>query len=375
MIYNTFKNLKISALGMGTMRLPSKEKYQDIDVEATKELVAYAMSHGVNYYDTAWVYHGGTAEGVIGEVLKDYPRDSFYLATKFPGFNLENMDKVEEIFEKQLERCQVDYFDFYLFHNLCEANVDAYLDPKYGIFDYLMEQKKNGRIRHLGFSTHGSLATIEKFLNAYGEHMEFAQIQLNWFDWDYQNAKNKLKMLRDRGIPVFVMEPVRGGKLAKLEDEYEAKLKSFRPGETIPAWAFRFLQCIPEITVTLSGMSNLDQLKDNLKTYEEKIPLSAEETDTLLSIANDMITKTALHCTKCQYCEPHCPMSLDIPGIIEIYNEHAYKDSGNIPEASISDREDENKPSACIGCRACEEVCPQGIKVSEMMTDFMKRLK
>ncbi len=375
MIYNTFKDLKISALGMGTMRLPYIDDYPNIDIEATKKLVAHAMAHGINYYDTAWVYHRGNAEGVIGEVLHDYPRDSFYLATKFPGFNLENMSKVEEIFEKQLERCKVDYFDFYLFHNLCESNVDAYLDPKYGILDYLLKQKENGRIRYLGFSTHGSAATNERFLNAYGKYMDFAQIQFNWFDWEYQNAKNKLQMLRERGIPVFVMEPVRGGKLAKLDDTYEAKLKSLRPNESVPAWSFRFLQSIPEITVTLSGMSNLEQLKDNLKTFEAKNPLSPEEADTLFSIAKDMIDNTALHCTKCQYCEPHCPMSLDIPGIIELYNEHAYKDGGVIPADVMSDREDKKKPSACIGCRACEEVCPQGIKISEMMSDFMKRVK
>ena len=143
-----------------------------IDVDAVKEMVAYAMKHGINYYDTAWGYHGGNSEIVMGEVLKEYPRDSFYLATKFPGFNLENMQKVEEIFEKQLEKCQTTYFDFYLFHNVTESNIDGYLDEKYGIFEYLMKQKEKGRIRHLGFSTHGSLETMERFLKAYGKDLE-----------------------------------------------------------------------------------------------------------------------------------------------------------------------------------------------------------
>lgn len=376
MIYNTFKNLKISALGMGTMRLPLINGDNSIiDVEATKELIAYAMSHGINYYDTAWVYHGKNSERVIGEILKAYPRDSFYLATKFPGFNLDNMDKVEEIFEDQIKKCQVDYFDFYLFHNLCEGNVNAYLDPKYGIFDYLMKQKQNGRIRHLGFSTHGSLATIERFLNAYGDHMEFAQIQLNWLDWDFQNAKAKLALLRERNIPVFIMEPVRGGKLAKLDEEHEAKLKALRPDESIPAWAFRFLQSIDTVAVTLSGMSNLDQMKDNLATYEFAKPLSDIEKDTLLSIAAEMTAKTALPCTKCQYCTPHCPMSLDIPGIIELYNEHVYTGGGFIAPMALSGWKEEKKPSACLGCRECEALCPQGIKIGEMMSDFVKRLK
>ncbi len=375
MIYNKFQDLNISALGMGTMRLPTKEKYTDIDTDALKELIAYAMEHGVNYYDTAWGYHGGNSELAIGEALKAYPRESFYLATKFPGYDLNNIDNVEEIFEKQLEKCQVDYFDFYLFHNLCEMNVNQYLDPQYRIFDYLVKQKKNGKIRHLGFSTHGSLATIEKFLNAYGEHMEFGQIQLNWLDWDFQNAKAKLELLRKRNIPIFVMEPVRGGKLAALEEEYEKKLKALRPDESISAWAFRFLQSIPDITVTLSGMSNLDQLKDNLKTYEHSTPLTESELDTLLSIASEMTAKTALPCTKCQYCMPHCPMELDIPSIIELYNEHVYTSGGFIVPMRLSGWKDEKKPSACIGCRACEDVCPQGIKISEMMSDFTVRLK
>ena len=375
MIYNKFQNLNISALGMGTMRLPTKEKSSDVDIDATKELVAYAMAHGVNYYDTAWGYHSGNSEIAMGEALKSYPRESFYLATKFPGYSLDNIDKVEEIFEKQLEKCQVDYFDFYLFHNLCEMNVNQYLDPKYRIFDYLMKQKKNGRIRHLGFSTHGSLATIEKFLNAYGEYMEFGQIQLNWLDWDFQNAKAKLELLRGRNIPVFVMEPVRGGKLAVLEAKYEEKLKNLRPNESIPAWAFRFLQSIPDITVTLSGMSNLDQLKDNIKTYEQENPLTENEFNTLLSIASEMTAKTTLPCTKCQYCIPHCVRELDIPSIIELYNEHAYTGGGFIAPMTLSGWTEDKKPSACIGCRSCEEVCPQGIKISEMMSDFVARLK
>lgn len=375
MIYNKFQDLNISALGMGTMRLPTKEKNSDVDIDTTNELVAYAMAHGVNYYDTAWGYHSGNSELAMGEALKSYPRESFYLATKFPGYSLDNIDKVEEIFEKQLEKCQVDYFDFYLFHNLCEMNVNQYLDPKYRIFDYLMRQKKNGRIRHLGFSTHGSLATIEKFLNAYGEYMEFGQIQLNWLDWDFQNAKAKLELLRGRNIPVFVMEPVRGGKLAVLEAKYEEKLRTLRPNESIPAWAFRFLQSIPDITVTLSGMSNLEQLKDNIKTYEQENPLTENEFNTLLSIASEMTAKTTLPCTKCQYCIPHCVRELDIPSIIELYNEHAYTSGGFIAPMTLSGWTEDKKPSACIGCRSCEEVCPQGIKISEMMSYFVTRLK
>lgn len=230
MIYKDFQNLKLSALGMGAMRLPVIDGDDSrIDEAAAKEMVAYAMEQGVNYYDTAWGYHDGNSELVMGRALKEYPRDSFYLATKFPGYDLSNMDKVEEIFEKQLEKCQVEYFDFYLFHNVCEMNIDAYLDEKYGIYDYLMKQKENGRIRHLGFSAHGSYDVMKRFLEKYGKSMEFCQIQLNYLDWSFQDAKAKVELLKKYNIPVWVMEPLRGGRLANLTEEEEAKLKAMRP--------------------------------------------------------------------------------------------------------------------------------------------------
>ncbi|MEE3399741.1 MAG: aldo/keto reductase, partial [Eubacterium sp.] len=220
MVYKSFQDLKLSALGMGNMRLPViGGKDSEIDVEASREMIKYCMDAGVNYYDTAYGYHGGQSEIVVGQLLKDYPRDSFYLASKFPGYDLSNMPKVKEIFEDQLRKCQVDYFDFYLFHNVCEMNVDAYLDPQYGIYDYLMEQKKAGRIKHLGFSCHGDLDCMQKFLDAYGKDMEFCQIELNYFDYSFQDAKGKVELLNGLNIPIWVMEPVRGGQLATLSDE------------------------------------------------------------------------------------------------------------------------------------------------------------
>ena len=234
MLYKDFKGVKLSSLGLGTMRLPNKGVDSDVpvDEEETAKMVDYAIKNGINYFDTAWGYHNGESEKVIGKVLSKYQRDSFYLATKFPGYDLSNMDKVEEIFEKQLEKCQVDYFDFYLFHNVNDKNIDAYLDPKYGIYDYLMKQKENGRIKHLGFSIHGDFDILKRFLNAYGEHMEFCQIQLNYLDYDFQDAKAKVELLNEYNIPIWVMEPLRGGKLAKLPDEQESKLKAFKGFKT-----------------------------------------------------------------------------------------------------------------------------------------------
>ena len=363
-------------LGMGTMRLPVVDGDDTkIDEAAAAEMVAYAMEHGINYYDTAWGYHSGNSELVMGKILSGYPREKFYLATKFPGYDLSNMDKVEEIFEKQLEKCRVDYFDFYLFHNVCEMNIDAYLNEKYGIYDYLVKQKENGRIRHLGFSAHGSYDVMKRFLDAYGEKMEFCQIQLNYLDWTFQDAKAKVELLKEHGIPVWVMEPLRGGRLASLPAEHEETLKALRPDENIPAWAFRFLQSIPGVTMILSGMSNYDQMKDNIHTFETDRPLDTKEMDALLAIADKMLSKRTLPCTACHYCTPHCPQELDIPSLLALYNEHIFTEGGFLAPMALSALPEEKRPTACIGCRSCEAVCPQQIKISEAMADFAEKLK
>ena len=375
MIYREFQGEKLSALGMGAMRLPVVDGDDArIDEAAATAMVDYAMAHGVNYYDTAWGYHNGNSELVMGRALARYPRESYFLADKFPGYDLSNMDKVESIFEKQLEKCGVEYFDFYLFHNVCEMNIDAYLDPKYGIFDYLTAQKKAGRIRHLGFSAHGSYAVMKRFLEAYGSEMEFCQIQLNYLDWKFQGAKEKLELLQAYNIPVWVMEPLRGGKLASLAPADEEKLQALRPQEGIPAWAFRFLQSIPAVTVTLSGMSNMEQMQANIRTYETEQPLNENEMQTLLNIADAMVGKIALPCTACHYCVSHCPQGLDIPNLLALYNEHCFTDGGFIAPMALSAVPEDKRPNSCIGCRSCEAVCPQQIRISEAMADFARKL-
>ena len=375
MIYRDFQDVKLSALGMGAMRLPVVDGDDSkIDEAAAFAMVDEAMARGVNYYDTAWGYHNGNSELVMGKALARHPREKFYPATKFPGYDLSNMGKVEEIFEKQLEKCQVEYFDFYLFHNVCEMNIDAYLDPKYGTYDYLLAQKKNGRIRHLGFSAHGDYDVMKRFLEAYGKDMEFCQIQLNYLDWDFQDAKRKVELLNQWNIPVWVMEPLRGGKLASLAPEDEAKLKALRPDEGIPAWAFRYLQSIPGVVVTLSGMSNMEQMKENIATFETDKPLNETELETLHAIAQGMVKKIVLPCTACHYCTSHCPQGLDIPNLLSLYNEHCFTQGGFIAPMALSAIPADKQPSACIGCRSCEAVCPQGIKISEAMADFTAKL-
>ena len=376
MIYNEFQGMKLSALGMGNMRLPVIDGNDSrIDVDKAREMIAYCMEHGINYYDTAYGYHGGNSELVVGELLYSYPRESFYLASKFPGYDLSNMPKVKEIFEEQLKKCRVDYFDFYLFHNVCEMNINQYLDPKYGIYEYLIEQKKNGKIKHLGFSVHGDIDCMTRFLDAYGKDMEFCQIELNYFDYQFQNAKEKVELLDKWNIPIWVMEPVRGGQLATLSDEYSKKLAALRPDEKIPAWAFRFLQTIPGVTVTLSGMSDLEQVKDNIRTYEENRPLNNDEMKQILEIASDMISKTTVPCTGCHYCVSKCPKKLDIPFLLKLYNEAMISGSGDFiaPMALMSVDEDK-QPECCINCHSCEKVCPQTIHIPEELRKFAAKM-
>ena len=378
MIYKNFKDLKLSSLGLGTMRLPNKGENGDtpIDEEETAKMVEYAINNGINYFDTAWGYHNGESERVIGKVLQKYPRESFYLATKFPGYDLSNMYKVEEIFEKQLEKTGMEYFDFYLIHNVYEKNINPYLDEKYGILDYLLKQKEKGRIKYLGFSVHGSFDVMKKFLDSrYGEYMEFCQVQLNYLDYEFQDAKSKLKLLKELNIPVWVMEPLRGGKLANLSEENENKLKKIRQDETVPAWSFRFLQSIPEVVVVLSGMSNMEQLKQNIKTFKEDKKLNNDEFKFIIEMAREMVKKNTLPCTSCRYCTAHYPKGIDIPKILNLYNEHVFTGGGFIAPMAISALPDDKKPSACIGCKSCEAVCPQQLKISQAMSNFVELLK
>ena len=376
MIYKDFQGLKLSALGLGNMRLPViNGDDSQIDKEAVREMVKYCMDSGINYYDTAYGYHGGNSELVVGELLESYDRNSFYLANKFPGYDLSNMPKVKEIFEEQLKKCRVDYFDFYMFHNVCEMNINQYLDPKYGIFDYLIEQKKNGRIKHLGFSAHGDIECMTRFLDAYGRDMEFCQIELNYFDYKFQDAKGKVDLLRKWNIPVWVMEPVRGGQLATLSEEDAAKLKEARPDEGIPAWAFRFLQSIPEVTVILSGMSDMDQVKANISTFEESKPLNEKEMSLILGIADEMISRTTVPCTGCHYCVSHCPKGLDIPFLLKLYNEAMVAGSGDfIAPMALASIDADKQPECCISCHSCEKVCPQTIHIPEHLSRFAAKM-
>ena len=371
MMTNDFQGKQLSRLGFGTMRLPTNAD-GSIDETLVAEMTAYALEHGVNYFDTAYPYHGGESERVIGSVLSKYPRESYYLADKYPGHQISSTGyNPAEIFEEQLQKCGVEYFDFYLLHNVYEKSMEVYLDPQWGIVDYFKEQKRLGRIKHLGFSCHAETKGLREFLDACGEDMEFCQIQLNYLDWTLQDAKGKYELLTERNIPVWVMEPVRGGRLAKLGEAEEAKLKALRPEDSIASWSFRFLQGLPNVKMVLSGMSNMEQMMDNVKTFSEDKPLSAEETALLLDIAEGM--KDSIPCTACRYCCDGCPAGLDIPGLISTYNEIRFSPAVNVA-MRIEFMPEDKKPSACIGCGQCTQMCPQNIDIPGALKDFAEKL-
>ncbi len=371
MIYKNYQDVKLSNLGFGTMRLPVW-KDGSIDQTQVEAMTDYAIAHGINYFDTAYPYHDSNSEISIGKALSRYSRDSYYLATKYPGHQISKSYNPAEVFEEQLKKCGVDYFDFYLLHNVYENSIGTYLDERWGIIDYFKEQKQLGRIQHLGFSCHGHTEMLKEFLDAAGSDMEFCQIQLNYLDWTLQDAKSKVELLNERNIPIWVMEPVRGGRLAKLNEADEANLKTMRPDESIPAWGFRFLQTIPGVTMILSGMSNMEQMVDNIKTFEAPKPLSEDETKVLLDIADGM--KNSAPCTACRYCTKECPVGLDIPMLISVYNDLSFA-AGVGVAMRLEGLPTDKQPSACLACGKCTRMCPQLIHIPDIMKDLAAKLE
>ena len=369
MIYRDFGKENLSMLGFGTMRLPVSDG--KIDVRAVEEMTELAISNGVNYFDTAFPYHDGESEKVIGKILSKYDRLSYNLATKYPGHQISERYDPQAIFERQLKKCGVEYFDFYLLHNVYENSIGVYTDKRWGIIEYFLKQKQNGRIRHFGFSSHGLSDLLIKFLDMYGNEMEFCQIQLNYLDWTLQDAKAKYELLTERNIPVWVMEPVRGGKLASL-GKNENALKNIRPGKSIASLAFRWLMRLDNVKVVLSGMSNVPQMKDNLDTFKRFDPLSDGEAELLESVAESL--KSSIPCTACGYCLDGCPMGLDIRMLLATLNEIRYAPVTN-SVMRLDALPKEKLPSACLGCGACAAVCPQKIDVPSSLAELSERLK
>ncbi|MBQ6361407.1 MAG: aldo/keto reductase [Lachnospiraceae bacterium] len=372
MFTNDLLGKEVSRLGFGAMRLPLGADGR-IDEALLQQMIDCSMAGGINYYDTAYVYHSGFSETALRDALKKYPRDSYYLANKFPGHVIADSYDCEAIFKEQLERCGTDYFDFYLLHNVYENSVNTYMDPRWNILEFCKEQKRLGRIRHLGLSTHARPDTLERFLDYTDGSMEFCQIQLNYMDWTLQQGNVKYEMLEKLGLPLVIMEPLRGGKLASMPEEAGRKLKALRPEESFASWSFRYLMNLPNVKVVLSGMSDMAQLEDNLKTFSSGIPQTAEEKAVLEALAEEM--QDALPCTRCRYCCDGCPMELDIPMLIHAYNDLKYSGSNMVIAMQFDAIPPEKQPDACIGCGACSAVCPQGIDIPAAMAELPGLIK
>lgn len=387
MIYKSFCGENVSMLGLGNMRLPKLEgKGESIDREKAEAILRHAYNSGINYFDTAYRYHGGESELFVGEVLSTLPRDSYFLASKMPGHMMELKDgklgfkgylagkeaaTIPQIFEEQLIKCRVDYFDFYLLHNLCESSYDFYMDKELGVVDYMLKEKAAGRIKHLGVSAHGRAETIDKFLSEYPGVFEFVQLQLNYLDWKLQDAKAKYEAVRKHGLPMVVMEPVRGGRLIDLPENAKELLLKEQPEASAASWAFRYLQGLDGVDLVLSGMSNLEQLNENLEIFSRPNPISQREEAVLMQAAETMLN--LVPCTGCRYCTEECPKGIDIPKLIALYNET--NNGGAMLQFNMDANKQGENPAACIGCGACTSICPQSIAVPEVLGKFAAHLE
>ncbi|MBR4255357.1 MAG: aldo/keto reductase [Lentisphaeria bacterium] len=350
-------DLTVPLLGYGLMRLPQKNG--KIDRELAQKLVDTAMAAGVNYFDTAQPYHNGESQQFIGEAMKKYPRDTYMLTTKLPLWSIRTLAEAESIFKGQLEACQTEYFDFYLAHAFNANTFRTFESLK--IYDFLKKQKDAGKIKHLGFSFHDSAEALEPIVNAHD--WDFVQIQLNYIDWDKQNAKRMYEFLTSKEIPVIVMEPLQGGTLAKLTPAAEQVLKKADEKASVASWAFRYAGSLPNVLTVLSGMTTMEVLKENLETFTDFKPLTDAERKTLEE-ARDVylgISKSRVPCTTCRYCVNECPVKIEIPAVFTAWNDFCEKKD----EAAFKDAYNKLavKASACIGCRRCVRRCPQQIDI------------
>lgn len=413
---NPKTNDKVSILGYGMMRLPvegggtgRENPDKPIDQEMVNRQVDYALEHGVNYFDTSPAYCQGRSEGATGTALHRHPRDSYFIATKLSNFSPETWSREasQQMFENSLKELQVDYVDYLLLHGVGMGN-DAmhdfnarYIDN--GMLPWLVEQQHRGRIRNLGFSYHGDIKVFDMLLQWHDEgryHWDFVQIELNYLDWNYANEINERNTdavylygeLKKRGIPAVIMEPLLGGRLANVPDHIVAKMKQRQPEKSVASWAFRFAGTPEGVLCVLSGMSYMENLKENLCTYSPLEPITADEDKFLMEIADDIYNLKTVPCNECNYCMP-CPYGINIPAVFAHYNKCIKE--GNLPNKGAQDPDyrrarkaylvgyDRRVPKLrqanhCIGCGQCVEHCPQRIMIPQEMQridDFTEQLK
>lgn len=363
-----FKDTEVSLLGLGTMRLPCKtslkrEKNPLIDYKKGQELVDIAYKNGVNYYDTAYMYHVGKSEKFIGTALRKYPRDSYFLADKLPIWMCPKKSDMEKIFKKQLDRTGAGYFDFYLLHSLKKDSFERC--EKFGAYDFLTEMKKQGKIKNIGFSFHGTVDDLREIVAAH--KWDFAQIQMNYLDWKNQDAETQYDILTKAGIPVIVMEPVRGGKLADLPDEVEEMFKKNEPDKSIASWAIRFVASHSNVITILSGMNSVEQLNDNLSTLTDFKEFSEKEFKICENAAAILNKNDVIPCTGCDYCAD-CPKEVKISSIFSAYNKVKTGELTKEEGKALYNKIDVNA-SECIRCCKCSDHCPQAIDIPDKIKE------
>ena len=361
MFYKAFQNTRISALGMGCMRFPVDDGNDaKINRIQAQKIIDAAMEGGITYYDTAYIYHAGNSESFLGDALGRYPRESYQLATKF--YVAANPD-IASVFEEQLRRCKTEYFDFYLLHSVSEEYAPQFMDEQKNYLGYLLEQKEKGRIRYLGFSSHAHPELLTRFLKWYNG-FDMAQIQLNYLDWSLLDAKQQYEIISSYNIPIWVMEPLKGGTLCNLVPEAAAILQKAAPKRSLASWAFRYLMGLTHVQTILSGMSDLEQLADNLATFEQPAPLNEDEQKALQQALEIMLKNLGVPCTGCRYCCPVCPVKLNIPYILKGYNEQKLTgDAWRLDGLAAMP----HGAADCLHCGACSKRCPQQIDIPGVM--------
>lgn len=367
-----FNGLKtdVSLLGFGCMRFPTLEN-GEVDFDESKRMIDYAISKGVNYIDTAYPYHGGKSELVVREIIKNYDRDKFYLANKLPLWDCKDNADIDRIFHEQLEKCGVDYFDFYLIHAVNKERYKQVEDLK--VIEQLERYRKEGKIRKLGFSFHDDLPTFIKWVDLY--NWDFVQIQLNYMDVHHQQGITGYNYLTEKDIPVVVMEPVKGGSLAKFNPDVEQLLKDKNETASIASWGFRWVGTLPNVKVILSGMTTMEQVEDNVKTFSNFIPLNDNELQLMGEVRNKLLDLSKVDCTSCNYCMP-CPHGVDIPGNFRIFNHHSMYENDKYTKWAYSELEKKSASGdVCIDCGECLPKCPQQIEIPTELKNMQEYLK
>ncbi len=364
---------EVSLLGFGCMRFPM-DAQGNIEEKEAEAMLDTAIKSGVNYIDTAYRYHNGDSEPFVGRVLNKYPRDSYYLATKLPIWMVNSPEDVDRIFEEQLQRLDKEYVDFYLVHALDKERFEAM--KKFGVLERLEQKRAEGKFRYLGFSFHDEEKVFEEILSYY--NWDFCQIQFNYMDTDIQAGLKGYEFAKEKGVPMVIMEPIKGGMLASLPSDVEAAFRKERPGSSMASWALRFVGSFSNVKVILSGMSSMEQVKDNLGIFSDFQPLSEEEKELVDQCARNLKAKVKNGCTGCSYCMP-CPSGVNIPLNFKIWNEYAiYQNQERTKERLNTELKKEEMADVCVRCGKCEQVCPQKLPIREHLKqaaeDFGKLL-